>query len=61
MTTHSLSYLFLLRSLRLLQVLRTMHHLSVINIEHNPIAALTLPLFVDHLTLLYVNEPKIHV
>lgn len=37
------------------------HHLSDINIEYNPTAALTLPLFVDHLTLLYVNEPKIHV
>lgn len=42
-------------------VMKTMPHLSVLNIEHNPTAGLTSPLFVQHLTGLYVNESEIHI
>lgn len=38
-----------------------MHHLSVLDIEHNPSVRLTSLLAVHHFTVLYVNEPDMHI
>lgn len=59
--THLVTFFFCLGFWNCSHVVKTMHHLSVLNIEYNPGDGLTSPHIIHHLTVLYVNEPEIPI